>query len=184
MSFESKFNLFMEAIYNGDKYDLESLRDPGIVAFFKESAVKAGFDKEPVGITLKSGETTEGPTRKLTGYNLYMKTQHPILKAQGIPVREIMAEVGKLWKTLTEDQKKEWKAKAALEPPVPSKARSKNSGPKRPNGYNIYVKEQMPAVKNNPDVAKGTYMAEIGKMWKSLSKPEQQVWKDKAAAMA
>jgi hypothetical protein len=67
-------------------------------------------------------ETKEKTTRKPSGYNLFMKSQMSVLKAQGVESSQRMTQIGSLWKGLSDDQKKLWKDAAANGSAAPTTA--------------------------------------------------------------
>jgi hypothetical protein len=56
--------------------------------------------------------------RKITGYNRFMSQQIPELKAKGVPHKERMEQVGKMWQALTEAEKKAWNTQVTETPTV------------------------------------------------------------------
>jgi len=46
--------------------------------------------------------------RKLSVYNLFMKSTMAKLKEQGVPSNERMKQIGPMWRELSDDQKKNW----------------------------------------------------------------------------
>ena len=102
-------------------------------------------------------------------------------KAQEVPSGERMSKVGALWKTLSDEEKGIWNAKAkGTEGVTVSSSTTKSTGPKKLTGYQFYVRETMPIVKVKAEIAPKERMGEIGKMWKSLSDQEKAGYKVKA----
>jgi hypothetical protein len=178
MSFATKSALFIEAV-NAGPYDFESI--VGIDDFLVECLKVADFHKVPVA-KATSGSTTI-KTKKLTGYNLFMRETMAVLKAEEVPSKERMSEVSKRWKALDEGEKQEWKDKAAKEAPVEVAVKSKGGkkGPKKLTGYQLFVRETMPTIKADDAIEPKARLGHIGKLWKALSAPQQGEYKEKAA---
>ncbi len=178
MSFNSKYEQFEEALtgeYEGIGEDLLQTIKMCLEQTGFSEACEAGPSDEP---------NREGKTQKLTGYNLFYKENNPILKEQKLKGRgALMKEMGRRWTALSKAEKEEWKAKAEQSPAVPIKSKSKK-GKKALTGWNLYYGEKATAMKTDPSVPKGNHMKEISVMWKGLTKDQQKIYKDKAAAMA
>ena len=175
---DAKFKTFWAAL-NQCPYELP----PEIEPFLKSAIQSAGF-YETQTVTVTSGNSTVvvGKTKKLSGYNLYMREKMAELKAQNVPSGERMTKVSQMWKALKDDEKGAWKTKAGSLVPVVAKstATKTSSGPKKLSGYQLYVKETMPVVKVKTEIPAKERMAEIGKMWKALKDDEKAGWKTKA----
>lgn len=94
---------------------------------------------------VKSKESEEKGKRPLSGYNLFSKEERPILKKDipDIKPKDIMGEIAKRWKALSEDQRKKWNDRALDEKgkadnanksdkKKPSKAKKDDKKPKKP----------------------------------------------------
>jgi hypothetical protein len=161
------------------QYDLPvELKQPMLTAL-----KAAGFYDAPTASAPVATGGAVGKTKKLSGYNVFMKEKMAELKTQGVASGERMGKVAALWKAMTDADKATWKVKAdALAPAtttVTLKA-TKASGPKKLSGYQLYVKETMPVVKVKTDIAAKDRMGEIGKMWKALSDVQKAEFKAKA----
>jgi len=176
MSTETKFENFWAALEQCP-YDLPVEIKPHLLIALKGS----GFFDVPTQTV--SGGTTVTKTKKLSGYNVFMKEKMAEFKAQNVPSGERMSKVGALWKTLSEEEKGVWKSKAAQVEPVTvtvTASAPKSTGPKKLSGYQLYVKETMPIVKVKAEIPAKERMAEIGKMWKALKDEEKAAFKVKA----
>ena len=182
MSADTKFETFWTAL-GQCPYDIPQELKP----YIKEALHKAGFFDVPTTTTIVSSGTTVTKTKKLSGYNVFMKEKMAELKAQNVPAAERMGKVSVLWKALTDEEKATWKVKADQVAPVSVSVKAtteKASGPKKLSGYQLYVKETMPIVKVKPEIPAKERMAEIGKMWKSLSEEQKAAFKVKAEQLA
>jgi len=179
MSVETKFEKLWTLLMNC-QYDLPEELKPILKKDMQETGF---FDAPTTTVVTTVGTTTQ--TKKLSGYNIFMKEKMAELKAQQVPAAERMGKVSVLWKALYEEQKAEWKAKASQVAPVSVtvKATEKANGPKKLSGYQLYVKETMPIVKVKAEIPAKERMAEIGKMWKTLSEEQKAEWKVKAEKM-
>jgi len=180
MSAETKFETFWKVL-GTCPFDIPEELKPHI----KEAMQKSGFFDAPTQVAPVS--TTATKTKKLSGYNVFMKEKMAELKAQNVPASERMGKVSVLWKALSDQQKAEWKNKAdGLTVTVPvtvNTTPSQPSAPKKLSGYQLYVKETMPVVKAKAEIPATERMAEIGKMWKTLSEQQKAEWKAKAEKM-
>jgi hypothetical protein len=52
-------------------------------------------------------------TKKLSGYNVFMKEKMAELKAENVPSNERMKKIGPMWKALSDAEKKIWNEKAS-----------------------------------------------------------------------
>jgi hypothetical protein len=170
MSFESSFRLFLGYIEESE-YDLpEELKD-----LLKEWLKRAGFCVSGV----VSG-------KRLSSYNLFMREKMFELKSSGTDSRMLMSEASKIWKTLGEDAKSEWKLKASAENDangalsVCKTKRKKKPGPKKLSVYQMFVKGMMPELKSDLSLLARDRMGKIGELWKCLSAEEKSVWRLKA----
>ena len=176
MSTDAKFETFWAAL-GQCPYDLPVEIKPHLLTALKG----AGFFDAPV-LTANTVTSAATKTKKLSGYNVFMKEKMAVFKAENVPSGERMTKVGALWKTLTDEEKAIWKAKADSTAPVTVTVTTsaKPSGPKKLSGYQLYVKETMPIVKVKAEIPAKERMAEIGKMWKSLKEEEKAAYKVKA----
>jgi hypothetical protein len=174
---DAKFEKFWTTL--SDAADLPQELKPHM-----QTALKAaGYYETPVAtVSGAAVAETGGKTKKLSGYNVFMKEKMAELKTQGVASGERMGKVATLWKALKDEEKATWKAKAdGLNPTAAVATKSaKASGPKKLSGYQLYVKEQMAVVKNNASIAAKDRMTEIGKTWKALSDAQKAEYKAKA----
>jgi hypothetical protein len=177
MSAETQFEAFWTALANCP-YDLPQDIKPHLMTALKD----AGFFDAPTTVLTSFGPTVT-KTKKLSGYNIFMREKMPELKEKGIPGTKRMGEVSVLWKSLSDEEKGAWKTKANSYAPSDVTIKAKSEGPSAPkklSGYQLYVKETMPVVKANLDIPAKGRMSEIGKMWRSLEQNEKDTWKIKA----
>ena len=176
MSTDAKFETFWTAL-GQCPYDLPVEIKPHLLIALKG----AGFFDTPT-VTQNSVTSTTTKTKKLSGYNVFMKEKMAMFKAENVPSGERMGKVAALWKTLSDQEKATWKVKADSIAPVnvTVTTSAKPSGPKKLSGYQLYVKETMPIVKVKAEIPAKERMAEIGKMWKALKDEEKAAFKVKA----
>lgn len=170
---------------------------------------KEGFQnpKEKKGKTKK---VKIGPSKPLNAYMWFCKEKREELKGKGFDNTEILREMGRLWKELSEKKKKPYvskaeddkeryeeemknyvpteEEKAALLLKNESKSKGKGkgtNGPKRPLGaFMLFRKDNYQTVKEeNPNMKMGDIMKEIGEMWKGLSQKEKKKYTDQAAKL-
>ena len=167
-------------------YDIDEAFEVFILACIK----KAGLGQPVVvGNNIEHSQATVGvqvqttiKTKKLTGYNIFMKAKMAEYKNLDIPAGERMGKVSQAWGSLTDLQKKDWKDKASLEQPVivNSKANPGKKGPKSLTGYQLFVQEKMPGVKIDVNVHLTDRLARIGELWKLMSAQQKVDYKNKA----
>jgi hypothetical protein len=66
-----------------------------------------------VEVKAKAKANGETKTKKLTGYNVFMKEKMAELKEANVPSAERMKKIGPMWKALSEADKKIWNEKAS-----------------------------------------------------------------------
>jgi hypothetical protein len=179
---DAKFEKFWTAL--SEVADLPAEIKPHLQTALKT----AGYYDTATAVAVSASATeTAGKTKKLSGYNVFMKEKMAELKTQNVPSAERMGKVAALWKALSDTQKGEWKAKAegvsapaADKPTQASAVATESKAPKKLSGYQLYVKEQMAVLKNNTAIAAKDRMTEIGKTWKALSDAQKAEYKSKA----
>ena len=67
-----------------------------------------------------SSEAGPKAKRAPSGYNIFMKVKMGELKAQGVPSGDRMKKMSEMWKALSDDEKKNWKDRAANGENVPT----------------------------------------------------------------
>ena len=187
MDFENRFKQFLVEL-GKSPYDLPSELHP----YLKSALISAGFNSES---TYHEGNVSAGSkaTRKLSGYNLFMKDKMAELKAEEVPSGERMGRVSLLWKNLNDSEKSVWNTKAqeinannntsdVETQTTKSKAKSgkRKTGTYKLSGYQLFVKEKMSEVIKDTSITPKERMGRIGSMWKTLTEIEQNVYKQKA----
>ena len=181
MSNEPKFETFWSNVSTGP-YEFPEEMKLYLYAGLKEAGF---FDVQAIQIQSQSG-TTLTKHKKLSGYNVFMKTKMAELREQNVPSGERMGKIGYLWKNLNEEEKTEWKNKASnaghanAEHVTVNVSSTKSNRPKKISGYQLYVKEIMPSVKAQTDLPAKKRMTEIGRMWKALQNEERNAYNIKA----
>ena len=174
MSTDIKFETFWASLMECP-YELPEEIKPHLKIALKN----AGFFDIPTSVANSGTVLTK--TKKLSGYNLFMKEKMADFKAQNVPSGERMGKVAAVWKTMTDEEKAIWKSKALEFAPVTvTGSTTKSTGPKKLSGYQLYVRETMPVVKVKVDIPAKERMTEIGKMWKALKDSEREAYKVKA----
>lgn len=172
---------------------------------------KEGF-QNPKEKKTKSKKTKKiGPKKPLNAYMWFCNDKREELKGKGFNNTEILREMGRLWKELSDKKKKTYLKKAEDDkeryqeemknyaPTEEEKAalllneqkkkgkKSKNVSKesKRPLGaFMLFRKDKYQKVKEeNPDMKMGDIMKEIGEMWKALSEKEKKKYTDQAAKL-
>ena len=171
-------------------------------------------EKSPRG--KKSGGDKPKVKRGPTGYLLYGADVRPAVKEEltealeegaKLKPQDVVTEIAKRWKALSEEEQAAWKDKAAaVQPssdsdsvteevvvvkPKAKKAVTADEKPKAkrgPTGYLLYAADVRPAVKEELTEAldEGAKLkpqdvvTEIAKRWKALSQDEQALWVEQA----
>jgi hypothetical protein len=188
---EAKFEIFWNTL-NECPYELPV----EIKSFLKKSLTDAGFSAVvSSSAPASSGSVASGvKTKKLSGYNVFMKEKMAELKTQNVPSGDRMTQVSVLWKECTDEDKAEWKAKASASnvgggatssaPASVASTTSSVAKVKKLSGYQLYVRETMPDVKADTSVGAKERMGEIGRRWKALTDADHTDWSDRAKALA
>lgn len=189
-TYQAKLDLFWKKM-SDCPYELPDEMKPHV-----EVALKAaGFDQVVTvqggggGSTVSGGSTPSsgGKTKRLSGYNVYMKEKSAELKTQNVPSGERMGKIAAMWKALQKSEQEEYKSRAAglvasgattspLGSPAP-KAPKKGSG--QLTGYQFFMKEKMAELKTQ-NVAGTERMGKVAVMWKALGDAEKKSWSEKA----
>ena len=151
----------------------------GFQELLEQCLLKAGF-----------GETTPAPlaapapvpvqavaskTGRRTGYNLFYTERNKALKDEGVNTGR-QEQIVREWHALGKEGQEKWNAQARTQSGAPA---TKDTGTKALNGYNLFVKEMSPSLK---DQFKGADLfREVGRLWKEAN---QEEWKAKAKALA
>jgi hypothetical protein len=172
----------------------------------KEYQEKANEDKKRYAKEIEDYEPKEGfknpkkspkkesasPKRSLSAYIFFcnekreeIKKKNPAMKAT-----EIMAEMGKLWKALSDKKKKPYEEKAAedkkryeeeMKNYVPEdgeekkKASPKTKNSRSPSAYLLFCRDNREEIKKkNSDLKPTEIMSKLGEAWKSISDKEKQ----------
>jgi len=169
-TFEAKWVVFLDCLAKQKTTlavsDLEAIR---------KALVCAKFDH--VSLVQKK--------KRLNGYNLFMKQRMADLKESITDSNTRMGKVSDEWKKLVDADKADWKKKAAeVVSPVKEVAKvKKERKPHKMSGYQLFVSEQMPLLKEKEGVSPKERMSHIGKMWKALSEEEKKVFSDKVVSV-
>ena len=181
---ETKFNTFLTAL-NQCPYELPEEIHP----FLKQALKTAGFfdASQNTHTTTNAHSTTAPKTKKLSGYNIFMKEKMAELKVQNVPSGQRMTQVSQMWKPLSEEDKAVWKAKANALLPLTETQINQKKDPNAPktkklSGYNLFMKEKMAELKTQ-NVPSGQRMTQVSQMWKLVSEEEKATWKGQAAAL-
>jgi len=103
-------------------------------------------------------------TRRTSGYQLFFQDKLvDVQNNNSVAPKDRVSHIAAMWRTLPDLEKQFWVEAA---------------GKRKLNGYQRYVKEQMPIVKNNNSVAPKDRLAYIAQMWQQLSPVQKAEWKD------
>jgi hypothetical protein len=174
----------------------------------KEYQEKSKEDKERYVRELEDYEPKEGfknpkkspspkkpssPKRSLSSYIFFCNDKREEIKKNNPEMKttEIMAEMGKLWKVLSDKKKKPYEDKAAEDkkryeeemknyvPEEGSKKKKTKSGSL--SSYILFCKDNYNKVKTeNPTMKGSDIMKNLAVMWKSLNEDEKKVFTEKA----
>ncbi len=138
----------------------------------------------------KTSETSTKKKAKIsrppTAYNIFMREKMSEI-SEGNQTDKLKTVAG-LWKEISEEVKDEYNKRASeikeqfmssQENSNPTDS-SKNQKKRLPNGYNIYLKEQMAIVEGENQKDK---LVKIAAEWKSLGDNEKQKYKDQASQL-
>eukprot|EP00443_Scrippsiella_acuminata_P041228 CAMPEP_0115277602 /NCGR_PEP_ID=MMETSP0270-20121206/57326_1 /TAXON_ID=71861 /ORGANISM="Scrippsiella trochoidea, Strain CCMP3099" /LENGTH=162 /DNA_ID=CAMNT_0002694251 /DNA_START=246 /DNA_END=734 /DNA_ORIENTATION=+ len=149
------------------------------------------------------------PKKNLNGFMFFCNDRRPkLMKEQpDVPVTQIGKLLGEEWRTFSDKAKKPYQTKAEKdktrytkelakyvkeygEPPAKRTRKSKKEDgePKKkrlPSAYNMFVKEQMPIVKEKTGAATAAgAMGELSKQWKALTAKKKEKYTKMAAEAA
>ena len=164
---------------------------------------KDGFQNPKEKKTKSKKSKKTGPKKPLNAYMWFCSDKREELKGKGFSNTEILRELGRLWKELSDKKKKPYVKKAEedkeryqdeMKDYVPTeeekaekkgKAKKTSDGPKRPIGaFMLFRKDKYQKVKEeNPEMKMTDISKKIGDMWKNLSKNEKKKYTDKAAKL-
>lgn len=164
MNVQQLYDMFSQQLNNSElQFDSPDLQD---MMQTIETAFKQVVEPVVTATVATTTSTTKG--KKVTGFNKF--TQHKT-STDKIP----LTEAAGLWKDLPQAEKDDWKSKAteanATNPNITQK-----KAKRKPNGYNIYVREEV-------KVKKGT-MPDASRSWKQLPQATRDEWNAKAKALA
>ena len=179
-----------------------------------EKQLAALMQSQPTLKTDKKSKNADKPkTKRVSGYLLFSEANRADVKAkltadageEKPKNSDVMVELGKLWKALSEEEQAVWndKAKAVkdsdassdsdLEAPPKAKKEKKpkkevdpnKPKTKRVSGYLLFSAAMRDEVKEelfgDEKPKNSEIMVELGKRWKALTEEEQGVWNEKAA---
>ena len=188
MSFESKFERFLTELHNSS-YEVPNELNP----YFKSALITAGFNQMQVNAIAEGNQNpsvAQKKPRKLTGYNVFMKDKMLELKENNIPSSDRMTKVSTMWKSLDDSEKVIWKNKAEnlngnlITNNNQATSSKKNGNPSKLTGYQQFLKDKMPEVKNDPLILPKERMSKIASMWKLLPEIEKNVYNGKRELVA
>jgi hypothetical protein len=161
---------------------------------------KEGFKNPKEKAEKKSKKESNSPKRGLSAYIFFcqdkreeVKKNNPSLKAT-----EILSELGKMWKSLTDKKKKPYEEKAKedkvryeeemknYEPEEKEEKKKtvKKSSPRSPSAYLLFCKDKRDEVKNkNPEMKMTEITSELGNMWSNMSDAKKKKYVDQAAKL-
>ena len=137
---------------------------------FTRSSTKSMGPPAPVASV--SGESS----KKTSPWISYMKEQMETLKGHKRPGSELMKEISVSWKALSTEDKAKYADKVVTTATTTVPIKHKMSG------WNLYVKEQMPALKEQ--IKSGAdRMKQVSADWKALGTDGQRAINDRAKAL-
>ena len=100
--------------------------------------------------------------KKVTGYQLFLKERIETVRNNNtIAPTDRVKTIAAMWRTQSNTEKQFWIEAA---------------GSQKLNGYQKFVKAQMPAIKLNNSIAAKDRLKEIAKLWQALSPLQKQSW--------
>lgn len=170
--FESQFTALVEFL----KKNLEGPVSDKMITTLKAGLISSKFDQFGGNLIIKK-------KKRINGYNLFMKERMQSLKESGSDAdsNHRMTIISKEWKAMTEEERTSWKTKAQAQVAEPVKVVTRERKPRKPSklsGYQLFVKEQMPTLKDQFD--RKERMAEIGRRWRALDAAKHEEYKQKA----
>ena len=165
---------------------------------------KEGFQNPKEKKSKTSKKKKSGPSKPLNAYMWFCKDKRDDLKGK-FNNTEILSELGRLWKNLSEKKKKPYNDKAEQDKEryeeemknyvpadgeeIPKKGKGKksvkNDGPKRPmSAYLLFCKDKRAILKEEePEMKQPEIMKKLGEMWKSVSEKEKKKYTDQSAKL-
>jgi hypothetical protein len=144
----------------------------------------------------KSKKDPNAPKRPLNAYMYFSQDKRDELKKKNFAAKEILSELGRMWKNLSEKKRLPYEQKAKKDKerfqeemknysPPEGESKSKKSGPKKPlTAFMIYRKDVYQKVKEENEGMKITDISKIiGDMWKNLSENEKKKYTTKASKL-
>lgn len=184
------------------KAHYETLAQQDRERYEQEKANYVPYEGSVEAIKKKKKEKT-GPKKPATAYLLFCQENRPSVKENNpsFSAKEVMTELGKLWKQLPQDsdERSRFKLLAQLEKekyeqekaqlnnsytsvPKRKKNTSKEESKIQPNtGFEIFTEEYKPQIKElYPNITSKSLAKEIKKLWKNLSDEEKEEYEEKA----
>ena len=145
----------------------------------------------------KKPKDKNAPKRGKSAYNFFCSSKREDLKEENPKIKpnDIMGELGKLWKKISDEEKADYqkmadedklryqteKEKYEQGHTSSSESSLKKKVKKSKSGYQIFSDEKRIEIKeNNPEINPKDVMKELGKMWSELDDEEKAVYDDKA----
>lgn len=203
MNFEQKVKDAFKALQSESPFDLPDEFEP----YFRSALITVGFNA-PVAVPSATASSlaveskaSAGKTKKLSGYNVFMKEKMAELKTQDVPSTERMGRVSAMWKEMGDTDKAVWKTKAdnfngevasagagaGAAPKARSRAKTSTAkasgGARKLSGYQVFMKEKMAELKSDPSIPSTGRMGVVASQWKQMSDAEKETWKAKASTM-
>lgn len=154
-------------------------------------------DKKKVKKQEKKNKHKDEPKKPKSAYICFCTDKRHEVKDKndGISNTDIMSELGKMWKSLSEGDKAKWE-KVAIEDKQryatemknfytehPEEVKEEKSKIKKPvSAYVIFSNMKRPEVKiSNPDSSPKQILTLLGKLWNELSEDDKEQYKELAA---
>ena len=158
---------------------------------------KVKVEKSPKK-TRKGGKKTNGIKRPKSSYIFFCSAYREQVKEDNpdMGAKEIMSELGKIWKELGEDDRQEFvvqaladkeryareKASSPKEEPKKKGKSTKEKDPNRPkrkkSSYILFCQEKRNEVKeDNPEWGPRDVTSELGRLWRELDEEEKAQYK-------
>jgi len=95
--------------------DEDKKTESGSGRVLRKRAPKKDAEEEPSTKKKKTTKKAESGAKKVTGYQLFQKEQREKLKDEKLDAKKIQQQISKLWKEVSDDEKKKYNEKAKAE---------------------------------------------------------------------
>lgn len=149
------------------------MRSPSV----REMQAPGQFAPPPPGGATSGYAAPDGTARTLSAYNLFVRAMTLKLKPENpeLAQGELMKKVGDLWRALSHDEQRRWRADGDLGMAVPGASTwIANKAVSKPSAYQSFVRHMSANLKlQAPGSKQADNMRKIGELWRMMS-PEDR----------